>query len=168
MAKFNVDFNNGEFVDVVEANSAGEAKTNFIKTLLSEGKVNGSVFLLRNKVKVNKINDDMDGEENDMDMNKDIKSVVDQDEVTENFVAPLATPIAPVVIKRGRGRPINPNSANQLRIKAREAKIAAGIPIRRGRPINPNSMRQIKIQEKAQRNANKVLTGLESIGVSVF
>ena len=139
MAKFNVDFNNGEFVDVVEANSAGEAKTNFIKTLLSEGKVNGSVFLLRNKVKVNKINDDMDGEENDMDMNKDIKSVVDQDEVTENFVAPLATPIAPVVIKRGRGR-----------------------------PINPNSMRQIKIQEKAQRNANKVLTGLESIGVSVF
>lgn len=155
MAKFNVDFNNGEFVDIFEANSAGEAKTNYVKHLLSEGKVSGRVFFLRNKVKANEIAefDNNNGEENNMDMNKDIEVVenmdaVEQDEVTENFVAPVATPIAPVVVKRGRGRPINPDSANQARLRAREAKIAAGIPIRRGRPINPDSTRQQKIRTK--------------------
>ena len=161
--KFDVNYNNGEIMDVVEAENINTAKTLFAKKLIDEGKVNDSVFFVRNKIKVN------EKEDNVMNDKFDVEGVQievpDVEEVTENFVAP--TPIAPVVeaVKRGRGRPVNPNSANQARLKAREAKLAAGIPIRRGRPINPNSVRQIKMQEKAQRAANKVLTGLESLRV---
>ena len=145
MKTYNVNFNNGEVVNIVEADDVNEAKTLFAHKLVDMGK-EGGVFLLRNKIKVTEIENKEDKNMDDMKMD-----VVEpeQDEVTENFIAP--TPIIPAVAapKRKVGRPINPKSANQARIKAREAKIAAGIEIKRGRPIDPNSIRQMKIRAKA-------------------
>ena len=40
------------------------------------------------------------------------------------------------------GRPVDPNSARQQKIKQREEMIAAGNEPKRGRPVNPESKRQ--------------------------
>lgn len=46
------------------------------------------------------------------------------------------------------GRPIDPNSARQQRLAEMEAKRANG-ELKRGRPVNPNSKRQIALREAA-------------------
>jgi len=47
-----------------------------------------------------------------------------------------------------KGRPVNENSARQIRIREMEAKRAAG-ELHRGRPINPESARQQKLSGAA-------------------
>ena len=59
-----------------------------------------------------------------------------------------------VVVKEvaKKGRPVNPNSARQLRLKELEEKRKNG-ELKRGRPINPTSKRQqrlIELEEKRQ------------------
>ena len=41
-------------------------------------------------------------------------------------------------VSKKLGRPVNPNSARQLRLKELELKRANG-ELKRGRPVNPNS-----------------------------
>jgi len=52
------------------------------------------------------------------------------------------------------GRPINPNSERQKRLKEFEAKRKKGL-LKKGRPVNPNSARQIRLAElAAKKKAN--------------
>lgn len=51
------------------------------------------------------------------------------------------------------GRPTNPDSDRQKRLAELEAKREDGT-LRRGRPVNPNSAHQIKLREMAERRAN--------------
>ena len=51
------------------------------------------------------------------------------------------------------GRPVNVNSARQIRLAELAAKKANG-ELKRGRPVNPNSERQVRLEKQA---ANKVL-----------
>lgn len=54
-----------------------------------------------------------------------------------------------VVIEKQLGRPVNPNSARQLRLKELADKKANG-ELRRGRPVNENSARQQKLANKVE------------------
>jgi hypothetical protein len=56
------------------------------------------------------------------------------------------------------GRPVNPNSARQIRLAELEAKKANG-ELKRGRPVNPNSERQARLEKQAQNKANGVGQG---------
>lgn len=51
------------------------------------------------------------------------------------------------VVKR-KGRPVNPNSPNQLKLKAKEELKAQGVVFKRGRPVSENSNRQQKLALK--------------------
>ena len=51
------------------------------------------------------------------------------------------------------GRPVNPDSASQKRLVELEAKRKDGT-LKKGRPVNPNSAHQIKLREMAERRAN--------------
>ena len=52
-----------------------------------------------------------------------------------------------------KGRPVNVNSARQIRLAELAAKKANG-ELKRGRPVNPNSERQARLEKQAM---NKVL-----------
>jgi hypothetical protein len=56
-----------------------------------------------------------------------------------------------VVIEKQLGRPVNPNSARQLRLKELAEKRDNG-ELRRGRPVDENSARQQKLANKAEGN----------------
>lgn len=56
-----------------------------------------------------------------------------------------------------RGRPANENSKNAAKQKARQEKLAAGIVLKRGRPINNTSARQQRLQDLAERRLNGTL-----------
>ena len=54
-----------------------------------------------------------------------------------------------VVIEKQLGRPVNPNSARQIRLRELAEKRAKG-ELKRGRPVDPNSARQQKLANKAE------------------
>ncbi len=56
-----------------------------------------------------------------------------------------------------RGRPTNENSKNAAKQKARQEKLAAGIVLKRGRPVNEKSARQQRLQDLAERRSNGTL-----------
>ncbi len=56
-----------------------------------------------------------------------------------------------------RGRPANENSKNAAKQKARQEKLAAGIVLKRGRPVNEKSARQQRLQDLAERRLNGTL-----------
>jgi hypothetical protein len=56
-----------------------------------------------------------------------------------------------------RGRPANENSKNAVKQKARQEKLAAGIVLKRGRPVNNTSARQQRLQDLAERRLNGTL-----------
>jgi len=47
-----------------------------------------------------------------------------------------------------RGRPVVAESKRQEVLKAREEKLNSGIELKRGRPVNPNSARQARLAKK--------------------
>ena len=51
------------------------------------------------------------------------------------------------------GRPVNPNSARQLRLKELEAKRANG-ELKRGRPVKEGSARQVRLAELEAKRKN--------------
>ena len=56
-------------------------------------------------------------------------------------------------VKAALGRPVDPNSVRQQRLKELEAKRAAGL-CKRGRPVVANSERQQRLAERAAKVAN--------------
>jgi hypothetical protein len=56
------------------------------------------------------------------------------------------------------GRPVNPNSARQIRLAELEVKRQNG-EVKRGRPVNPNSERQARLEKQAVNKANGVGQG---------
>jgi hypothetical protein len=59
-----------------------------------------------------------------------------------------------------RGRPVNPMSERQFRLKTQSINKALGLG--QGRPVNPNSARQIRLAElkaKAEANGGTVKRG---------
>ena len=51
--------------------------------------------------------------------------------------------------KGSKGRPVIENSARQMRLAARAARVAEGGEVRKGRPSNPNSARQQRLTTRA-------------------
>ena len=56
------------------------------------------------------------------------------------------------------GRPVNPNSARQIRLAELEAKRQNG-ELKRGRPINETSERQARLKKQAENKANGIGQG---------
>jgi hypothetical protein len=56
-----------------------------------------------------------------------------------------------------RGRPITPLSKNQFKKECRELKESLGIEIKRGRPVNRFSARQQRLNDLEARRANGTL-----------
>jgi hypothetical protein len=56
-----------------------------------------------------------------------------------------------------RGRPSVPGSANQMKMYERNFKIQQGMELKRGRPVNPNSARAQRIADLEARRANGTL-----------
>ena len=56
-----------------------------------------------------------------------------------------------------RGRPAVPGSANQMKMYERNFKIQQGMELKRGRPVNPNSARAQRIADLEARRANGTL-----------
>ena len=56
-----------------------------------------------------------------------------------------------------RGRPAVPGSANQMKMNERNFKIQQGMELKRGRPVNPNSARAKRIADLEARRANGTL-----------
>jgi len=54
-----------------------------------------------------------------------------------------------------RGRPVNPNSVRQIRLRELEEKRANGI-CQRGRPVDPNSVRQMELNRKEFNKENGI------------
>lgn len=52
-----------------------------------------------------------------------------------------------------KGRPVNPNSARQIRLAELEAKRSNG-ELKRGRPVNESSERQARLKQQAENKAN--------------
>ena len=52
-----------------------------------------------------------------------------------------------------QGRPVNPNSARQMRLAELEAKRANG-ELKRGRPVDTSSVRQVRLAELEAKRAN--------------
>ena len=52
-----------------------------------------------------------------------------------------------------RGRPAVPGSANQMKMYERNFKIQQGMELKRGRPVNPNSARAQRIADLEARRA---------------
>ena len=57
-----------------------------------------------------------------------------------------------------KGRPVNPNSVRQLRLKELEAKKAAGTLVK-GRPVNESSERQLRLKMQALNKALGIKQG---------
>ena len=49
-----------------------------------------------------------------------------------------------------RGRPVNPNSERQARLKLQAELKAQGVEIKRGRPVDANSDRQARLAKKGK------------------
>ncbi len=49
-----------------------------------------------------------------------------------------------------RGRPVNPNSARQAKLKLQAELKAQGVEIKRGRPVDMNSARQARLANKGK------------------
>jgi hypothetical protein len=71
-----------------------------------------------------------------------------------------------VVIEKQLGRPVNPNSARQLRLKELAEKRANG-ELRRGRPVDENSARQQKLANKAEGNGMRGRPGRSEFSSSI-
>jgi hypothetical protein len=56
-----------------------------------------------------------------------------------------------------RGRPSVPGSANQMKMYERNFKIQQGLDVKRGRPTNPESARAKRIADLEARRANGTL-----------
>jgi len=56
-----------------------------------------------------------------------------------------------------RGRPAVPGSANQMKMYERNFKIQQGVELKRGRPTNPESARAKRIADLEARRANGTL-----------
>jgi hypothetical protein len=56
-----------------------------------------------------------------------------------------------------RGRPSVPGSANQIKMYERNFKIQQGLDVKRGRPVNPESARAKRIADLEARRANGTL-----------
>jgi len=56
-----------------------------------------------------------------------------------------------------RGRPSVPGSANQMKMYERNFKIQQGLDIKRGRPVNPESARAKRIADLEARRAHGTL-----------
>jgi hypothetical protein len=56
-----------------------------------------------------------------------------------------------------RGRPSVPGSANQMKMYERNFKIQQGLDIKRGRPVNPESARAKRIADLEARRASGTL-----------
>lgn len=56
-----------------------------------------------------------------------------------------------------RGRPAVPGSANQMKMYERNFKIQQGMELKRGRPVNPESARAKRIADLEARRANGTL-----------
>ena len=52
-----------------------------------------------------------------------------------------------------KGRPVNPNSARQIRLAELEAKRSNG-ELKRGRPVNESSERQARLKKQAENKVN--------------
>ena len=63
-----------------------------------------------------------------------------------------------VVEIKALGRPVNPNSARQIRLAELEAKKQNG-ELKRGRPVNEGSARQERLKIQAENKANGVGQG---------
>jgi hypothetical protein len=70
-------------------------------------------------------------------------------------LAEIATKREAGLIKRGR--PSVPGSANQLKKVERMVKILSGVELKRGRPTNPESARAKRIADLEARRANGTL-----------
>ena len=66
-----------------------------------------------------------------------------------------ATEATEVKVER-RGRPIEMNSARQMKIQKIVAKIMNGEVIKRGRPINSDSVRQQRLDAIKEKQANGI------------
>lgn len=55
-----------------------------------------------------------------------------------------------------KGRPVNPNSARQIKLMAQAEKKAAGI-LCKGRPVNESSARQARLKELNEKRTQGVL-----------
>lgn len=53
-----------------------------------------------------------------------------------------------IVVEKAQGRPINPNSARQMRLREMEIRRAKAGELKRGRPVDPNSARQQALTNK--------------------
>ena len=62
------------------------------------------------------------------------------------------------VVNIQKGRPVDPNSARQLRLKELEAKKAAGT-LKKGRPVDMSSERQVRLAKQALNKANGISQG---------
>ena len=62
------------------------------------------------------------------------------------------TAVVAEVVKQ-KGRPVVENSARQMRLAARAARVAEGGEVRRGRPTVANSARQAKLAVQAAKIA---------------
>ena len=56
------------------------------------------------------------------------------------------------------GRPVNVNSARQIRLAELAAKRASG-ELKKGRPVDPNSPRQLRLKQQAENKAKGIGQG---------
>ena len=159
MQKFNLVFDG--ISKVVEAEDLKGAKKSFARELIDTGKTDLRNFIIiMNKITVE--------EGNSMNVVTPVTPVVDVVDVVDVAQAPamkrVGRPVNPnsarqikmaerqALLDSGvifkRGRKVDHNSANQKRLTARQALLDAGITPKRGRPVNPNSARQIKMATK--------------------
>ena len=122
MQKFNLVFEG--FSKMVEAEDVKRAKRDFARELINTGKTELRNFIiLMNKISVE--------EENNMNTNM-------------NVVTPVVADVIPGANMK-RGRPVNPNSARQIKMAERQALMDAGVVFKRGRKVDPNSANQKKL-----------------------
>lgn len=62
----------------------------------------------------------------------------------------MNTEIIATETPKQKGRPVVENSARQMRLAARAARIAEGGEVRKGRPSNPNSVRQQRLAARVE------------------
>lgn len=152
MKNFNMTFEG--FSGMVEASDVREAKRVFARQMIDEGKTEmKNVLMVMNKIKEDEV------------MNTVTNVVIDTANVpvsaTPKRVGRPVNPNSARQLKLAerarleeagvvikRGPKINPDSAHQKRLRAREELLAQGIVPKRGRPVNPNSARQLKLQAK--------------------
>lgn len=158
MANFNLVFEG--FSKMVEAEDLKGAKKSFARELIDTGKTDLRNFIII----MNKITVEEENSMNTTDMNVVSPVVADVDVAQAPAMKRVGRPVNPnsarqikmaerqALLDAGvvfkRGRKVDPNSDNQKRLTARQALLEAGITPKRGRPVDPNSARQIKMASK--------------------